>query len=298
MHRLALRSILCRYPLSPYRSSHLKPKERMYRFLHKHHSRKAERVVFLLLFFLLGFAFYLYFHSPRPEEFTPLLPSASQPASFSPPQTPSLSHANTLSPTPVPLPLLVNEANPLPEGYVPENLVELESACPDGLITYASGGILGCQEAADALTAMISAAHTDGLTVWQVSDGYRSIQTQQRIWDETYQKYRTVNGLSEEKAEEATRRRVATPGASEHHTGLAFDLTVPGESFRKTPQSTWLSENCWDYGFIIRYTEEKERLTGIAAEPWHIRYVSLPHSLLMKEKGLCLEEYMAILPVH
>ena len=255
----------------------------------------AGRNVFLLLSFLLGLAFFLRFYSPFPEAFTPPLPSADPPASFSPPPTPS--PANTPSPTPIPIPpLLVNEANPLPEGYVPENLVELESACPDGLLTYASGGILGCQEAADALTAMISAAHLDGLTVWQVSDGYRSIQTQQRIWEETYQKYRTVNGLSKEKAEEATRRRVATPGASEHHTGLAFDLTVPGESFRKTPQSAWLQENCWDYGFIIRYTEEKERLTGISAEPWHIRYVGLPHSLLMKEKGLCLEEYMAILP--
>lgn len=291
MHRFAPRFVLY-----PYRRSRRKPKERMYRFRPKHHSRKAGRVVLLLLIFLLDLAFFLYFHSPFPEKPAPLLASASPAASLSPPPLPSFSPVHTPSPTPVHLPLLVNEANPLPEGYVPENLVELESACLDGLITYASGGILGCQEAADALTAMISAAHTDGLTVWQVSDGYRSIQTQQRIWDETYQKYRTVNGLSEKKADDATRRRVATPGASEHHTGLAFDLTVPGESFRKTPQSTWLWENCWDYGFIIRYTEEKERLTGIAAEPWHIRYVGLPHSLLMKEKGLCLEEYMAILP--
>ncbi len=136
---------------------------------------------------------------------------------------------------------------------------------------------------------------TEGQFLWQVGDGYRSIQTQQRVWEDTYQKYRTVNGLSKETAEEATRRRVATPGASEHHTGLAVDLTVPGESFLKTPQSAWFRENCWDYGFIIRYTEEKERLTGTSAKPWRIRYVGLPYSLLMKEKGLCLEEYMAIL---
>lgn len=294
MHRHTLRSAPLPYTPGLYGGSRRKPKERNYRYRPRHFPRKAGRCVFLFLFSLLGIAFFLSFHSPFMEQSTPLLPSASPQASFSPPPTPSPSLMP--SPTPVPSPLLVNAAHPLPEGYVPENLVELASAYPDGLMTYASAGILGCREAADALTAMISAAHADGLMVWQVSDGYRSIQTQQRIWDETYQKYRTVNGLSEEKAEEATRRRVAVPGASEHHTGLAFDLTVPGESFRKTPQSVWLAENCWDYGFIIRYQEEKERLTGIAAEPWHIRYVGLPHSLRMKEKGLCLEEYIATLP--
>ena len=82
-------------------------------------------------------------------------------------------------------------------------------------------------------------------------------------------------------------------GCSEHHTGLAFDMTVPGTSaFVGTKQCTWLHANCWDYGFIIRYTDDKQDITGFMGEEWHIRYVGKEHSLNMKDSGLCLEEYL------
>ena len=71
---------------------------------------------------------------------------------------------------------------------------------------------------------------------------------------------------------------MADPGSSEHHTGLAFDITVAGTIFKGTEQQIWLHEHCWDYGFIIRYQEDKEKITGFLAECWHIRYVGLPHS--------------------
>ena len=69
------------------------------------------------------------------------------------------------------------------------------------------------------------------------------------------------------------------------HLGLAVDLL----GSKAVP---WFTEHCWDYGFIVRYTEEKEPITGIIDEPWHFRYVGTEVSLDMKNTGLCLEEYL------
>lgn len=96
---------------------------------------------------------------------------------------------------------------------------------------------------------------------------------------------------------EAAAKYVALPGQSEHHTGLAMDLSVytaSGEGYyvREYDKCQWLVENFENYGFILRYPEEKAALTGISYESWHYRYVGLPHSLIMKEKDLCLEEYI------
>lgn len=190
------------------------------------------------------------------------------------------------------LPLLVNDSNPLSSENAPDDLVELATYIPPSLASIKEEGSMGCREAADALIEMLEAAQVDGLTNWQITDAYRSVETQQQIWEKTYQKYRTENGLSENKALQATQRRIAKPGTSEHHTGLAFDVGVAGESFRKTPQCAWLAENCADYGFVVRYTVEKERVTGITAEPWHIRYVGIEHARTMTNNGLCLEEYV------
>ena len=93
----------------------------------------------------------------------------------------------------------------------------------------------------------------------------------------------------------ATRQTVADPGTSEHHTGLAFDITVPGTIFKGTPEQKWLHKHCWEYGFVIRYQEDKEKITGYLAEVWHVRYVGLPHSIDMRNRNLCLEEYVGIL---
>ena len=106
------------------------------------------------------------------------------------------------------------------------------------------------------------------------------------------QKGYRAEGFTQEKAVSATRNTVADPGASEHHTGLAFDITVAGTIFKGTEQQIWLHKHCWDYGFIIRYQEDKEDITGFLAECWHIRYVGLPHSTEMRDRNLCLEEYL------
>jgi len=107
------------------------------------------------------------------------------------------------------------------------------------------------------------------------------------------QEYRD-QGFSQTNAVSATRQTVADPGSSEHHTGLAFDITVPGTIFKGTREQIWLHKNCWDYGFVIRYQEDKEAITGYLAECWHIRYVGLPHSTDMRDRNLCLEEYLGL----
>ena len=98
--------------------------------------------------------------------------------------------------------------------------------------------------------------------------------------------------MSRAKAISATRQQVADPGCSEHHTGLAFDLNVPGAYFADTAQYQWLSEHCWEYGFIMRYTDDKQDITGILGEEWHVRYVGVQHSMTIRQMGYCLEEYV------
>ena len=93
-------------------------------------------------------------------------------------------------------------------------------------------------------------------------------------------------------ARSAARKLVADPGCSEHHTGLAFDITVPGTSFGGTKQAKWLEEHCWEWGFILRYPADKTAITGITNEPWHFRYVGTDAAMEMRETGECLEEYV------
>ena len=80
------------------------------------------------------------------------------------------------------------------------------------------------------------------------------------------------------------------PGTSEHHLGLAVDIVNVDNAEKLCLQ--WLGEHCWEYGFIVRYQEDKAHITGIVDEPWHFRYVGTAVSMQMKNSGLCLEEYL------
>ena len=88
---------------------------------------------------------------------------------------------------------------------------------------------------------------------------------------------------------------------SEHHTGLAVDLAIynveDGSSadFDGKGEYEWFLKNAHRFGFILRYPKEKESITGIGYEPWHFRFVGLPHSYYIEENGLCLEEYIELL---
>jgi D-alanyl-D-alanine carboxypeptidase len=90
----------------------------------------------------------------------------------------------------------------------------------------------------------------------------------------------------------------AQVGCSEHEAGLALDVYAPyfgGESFLQSRAGRLVNEICSTYGFIVRYPLGKEDITGISYEPWHLRYVGVPHAELMTESGLTLEEYIEAL---
>ena len=199
----------------------------------------------------------------------------------------------TITPTPDPsrMPMLVNRTHPIDENFSPDDLVLLKNVIPSSVATVKGSDIEGDRTAVNAMIDMFKAAHADGVTNWQISAGYRSYRYQKKLFDQQVQEY-LDQGFSQANAKSATRQTVADPGTSEHHTGLAFDITVPGTIFKGTKEQIWLHENCWDYGFVIRYQEDKEQITGYIAECWHIRYVGLPHSQDMRDRNLCLEEYV------
>lgn len=189
-------------------------------------------------------------------------------------------------------PILVNSENYIPDSYQTIQLVNLKSYCDSSVVTIKGSDIQGEKVAVDALLVMLRAAQADGMKGWQVNAGYRSVQYQQELFDNQVYAYRQ-EGMTGSQARAKVRQTVADPGASEHHTGLAFDVAITGESaFGATQQSVWLAQHCWEYGFILRYPADKTEITGISYEPWHIRYVGTAHSLIMRDEGLCLEEYI------
>ena len=116
-----------------------------------------------------------------------------------------------------------------------------------------------------------------------------------------YRTYAYQKGLYENKVrkdgQQEADRYVQRPGTSEHHTGNALDLGVTDDrgvyyEFDGTGEYRWIGENAHRYGFIVRYAQEKASITKIYNEPWHLRYVGKPHAYLMKEKNMCLEEYI------
>ena len=127
-------------------------------------------------------------------------------------------------------------------------------------------------------------AEAEGFRFRAVS-AYRSVEYQRGL----YNRY-----LSEDSKENVDRYS-ARPGHSEHHTGMAIDLFGSTEGLRNfvnTPEYEWVRDNCYKYGFIIRYLAETESITGYEDEPWHIRYIGSEASNDMKNKGIkSYEEY-------
>ena len=150
----------------------------------------------------------------------------------------------------------------------------------------------------DVLTARIrsdafSAAIADGLSNFQISSAYRTYSEQQKLVDNSVAKYQKNNpDWSRDRCLSATYNTVAPAGTSEHQTGLAFDITVPNVSFTGTAQQKWLHEHCAKYGFVVRFTADKQKLTGFVAESWHFRYVGVEAAQTMTQNNWCLEEYV------
>ena len=124
-----------------------------------------------------------------------------------------------------------------------------------------------------------------------INESFRTAERQQQILDKYTAKYEN-QGFSHDAALEKALTQVALPGTSEHQLGLALDIIAEYDS-DSTATWNWLRDNCWRYGFILRYPADKEDVTGITYEPWHFRYVGVPTAQEITESGLCLEEYLA-----
>lgn len=176
--------------------------------------------------------------------------------------------------------VLANKDNLLSEDYIPEDLVKLTCR------KISSDPIQMRETAASALSAMFDAAKEDGVTLYAHS-GYRSYQTQNTMY---YNRLKSNNGVDD--------GIVQYPGASDHQTGLGIDVINKAgigkrftNAFAETKEGQWVAEHCWDYGFVIRYQADKEEITQIKHESWHLRYVGVQIAQYMRDQNLCLEEF-------
>ena len=157
--------------------------------------------------------------------------------------------------------MIANKSYPLPASYDPGLLPEVEQAFYE----------------------MSAAAAQDGISLF-ISSGYRSHFAQEQLYND----YVMRDG------KEAADTYSSRPGYSEHQTGYTIDVNNPSDDFRGTPEAKWIAEHCSDYGFIVRYPEGKEDITGYEYEPWHIRYLGVETAKAVEASGLCLEEYLGI----
>jgi len=176
---------------------------------------------------------------------------------------------------------LINKNNPLPDGYIP------------GLSSL-KNGLKFDSRAITQLNAMLAAAKEQGLSP-VVCSAYRSVERQKELFDNQV-KMQMARGLSYEQAKTEACKTVAYPGTSEHNSGLAVDIVslnyqILDNAQANTPENKWLLAHCAEYGFILRYPQNKSNLTGIMYEPWHFRYVGVEAAKTIMESGICLEEY-------
>lgn len=179
--------------------------------------------------------------------------------------------------------LLVNPWTPLPEDFLPGELVPVQNDQAVDARAYPD------------LQDMLGDMSQAGLSPL-ICSSYRSQERQQELYDNKVQRV-MAEGVSREAAQAEAARWVARPGTSEHQTGLAVDIVslsnqMLDETQESTPEFQWLAENAWKYGFILRYPNDKSEKTGIAYEPWHFRFVGKEAAEEMHDLGLCLEEYL------
>lgn len=178
--------------------------------------------------------------------------------------------------------VLVNKAHPIKENN-PIQLVQLKN------------GQAIDERAYPELQAMMDDARAAGLSPY-ICSSYRTNEKQTTLYNNQVNKYRK-QGYSEADAAAEAGKWVAVPGTSEHQIGLAVDIVaksyqVLDKKQESTAEQRWLMENCYKYGFILRYPSEKSEITGIGYEPWHYRYVGKDAAEAIMKEGKCLEEYL------
>jgi D-alanyl-D-alanine carboxypeptidase len=177
--------------------------------------------------------------------------------------------------------MLVNKYYHLDNDYTPEDLVTIPT-------TYAYGDY-GSQKVTkstyDAYVNLWNASHENGYYL-MVSSSYRPYERQEIVYND-YQK---------SKGTEYADSIAARPGFSEHQTGYALDVFEKGttqKTFQNSESYKWLKENAHNYGFILRYPEDKENITGYSFESWHIRYVGNEAAKIIYENNISFDEYYA-----
>ncbi|WP_172255005.1 M15 family metallopeptidase [Saccharibacillus deserti] len=174
--------------------------------------------------------------------------------------------------------LLVNGDYPIhPQSGVPD-VVEL-SGQPEltGGAVLLDNGIRLSRSVALKFAVMVEAASQEGVNHFMISSAYRDQAEQSRLYKEKGADY-------------------ALPaGSSEHNLGLALDIGSTQGKMSGQEEGKWLERNAAKYGFVLRYPADKTEVTGISFEPWHFRYVGLPHSIAMDRNNLVLEEYLELL---
>lgn len=172
--------------------------------------------------------------------------------------------------------ILVNKDKKIPCDYKPE-LIEYNNRTISKYIK-------------NDLNKMINAAKKENITL-VINSAYRSIASQQKIYDNNVTKWKT-QGYSYEEAILKTERSVNKPYYSEHHTGLAIDFMDSKDLVNNLNSYEWLKNNAYKYGFILRYPENKTHITKVMYEPWHYRYVGKAIAKYIYENNLTLEEYL------
>lgn len=177
--------------------------------------------------------------------------------------------------------ILVNNDHPIPKDYQVE-------------LTQLSNGIYVDSRIYSDLQQMFDDARTEGIYPI-VGEGYRTHEEQQQMMQNRIDSY-IAEGYSQNEAENLAQNWVAKPGNSEHELGLALDINADSSYSSDYDVYSWLAENAYKYGFILRYPQDKEYITGIDYEPWHYRYVGKEAALEIFNKNITLEEYKEIYP--
>lgn len=176
---------------------------------------------------------------------------------------------------------VVNLSYCLPEGYEPKLAAAVEGS-----------SVQLDERVAPQYAAMYAAAKADGCTLTPYS-GYRSYTRQKDNFNRKAEYYKG-QGLSEADAIVKTRERILPAGHSEHNMGFAMDVVSASADFVSTKEYSWLVAHAHEYGFILRYPENKTQITGVMYEPWHWRYVGEKAAKDMQKSGQCLEEYLGL----
>ncbi len=180
--------------------------------------------------------------------------------------------------------MLVNKQHHVPDDY------EFPMGC-----IYTDRGAMYCDERTiEPLLAMFEAASKDGVTLY-IQSPYRDRKYQELLFNRKVQLYMD-KGLSYLEAYQVASTIVTIPGASEHQTGMAFDLLSNtygsmDSGFGETAAGKWLAAHCHEYGFILRYPAGKQHITDIIYEPWHFRYVGVEAATIIMQEGITLEEF-------